>query len=206
MRRRRAGRRGALLTSIAVVPLALGSPPHALAQASDPVAGSIELGARGGPVTGGPTRPASFEERRGRFRVQRTRWSRERLHLSRHHALKSSSPRRALLLKRRSKKFYVGATVASVVLPTQPTAELTYSSGVRPKLGNIDFDLGWTYFAYPGEISGSNTEYWEAVARADTKIGDLFHIAGGFAYSPNVSNTGAWSKYAAFGVGVEDAA
>ena len=28
-------------------------------------------------------------------------------------------------------------------------------------------------------------------------------IAGGFAYSPNVSNTGAWSKYAAFGLGID---
>ena len=26
---------------------------------------------------------------------------------------------------------------------------------------------------------------------------------GGFAYSPNVSNTGAWSKYAAFGLGID---
>ena len=28
-------------------------------------------------------------------------------------------------------------------------------------------------------------------------------MAGGFAYSPNVSNTGAWSKYAAFGMGID---
>ena len=31
----------------------------------------------------------------------------------------------------------------------------------------------------------------------------LLRVAGGFAYSPNVSNTGAWSKYAAFGLGVD---
>ena len=29
------------------------------------------------------------------------------------------------------------------------------------------------------------------------------NVAGGFAYSPNVSNTGAWSKYAAFGLGLD---
>ena len=28
-------------------------------------------------------------------------------------------------------------------------------------------------------------------------------VAAGFAYSPNISNTGAWSKYAALGVGIE---
>ena len=31
----------------------------------------------------------------------------------------------------------------------------------------------------------------------------MLRVAGGFAYSPNVSNTGAWSKYAAFGLGVD---
>jgi hypothetical protein len=25
------------------------------------------------------------------------------------------------------------------------------NAGVRPSLGNIDFDFGWTYFHYPGE-------------------------------------------------------
>jgi len=29
------------------------------------------------------------------------------------------------------------------------------------------------------------------MARADTKLGELLRVAGGFAYSPNVSNTGA---------------
>ena len=50
-------------------------------------------------------------------------------------------------------------------------------------------------------LPASNTG--KPLARADTKIGDLLRVAGGFAYSPNVSNTGAWSKYAAFGLGVD---
>ena len=41
------------------------------------------------------------------------------------------------------------------------------------------------------------------MARADTKLGERLRVAGGFAYSPNVSNTGAWSKYAAFGIGLD---
>jgi uncharacterized protein (TIGR02001 family) len=103
--------------------------------------------------------------------------------------------------------FYAAATVASVKLPTQPAAEITMTGGIRPTVGNVSFDFGWTYFLYPGEIApvggSAGIEYWEALARADTTIGDLLRVAGGFAYSPNVSNTGAWSKYAAFGVGVD---
>jgi hypothetical protein len=85
-------------------------------------------------------------------------------------------------------------------------AEITLTGGVRPKLWGVDFDLYWTYFLYPGETPGGATagiEYWEAAARADYKIGEVLRVAGGFAYSPNVSNTGAWSKYAAFGLGVD---
>jgi uncharacterized protein (TIGR02001 family) len=102
--------------------------------------------------------------------------------------------------------FYAGATVASVKLPTQPDAEITMATGVRPKLGNIEFDFGATYFLYPGETLGGPTngiEYWEAAARAGTSIGESIRIAVGYAYSPDVSNTGAWSQYAAVGLGYE---
>ena len=81
------------------------------------------------------------------------------------------------------------------------------AGGIRPKLWDINLDFGWTYFSYPGETPPpgvfAGIEYWEAAARADTKIGELLRVAGGFAYSPNVSNTGAWSKYAAFGMGID---
>jgi len=103
--------------------------------------------------------------------------------------------------------FYAGATVTSVELPTRPAAEITMVGGLRPAVGDVTFDFGWTYFLYPGETvqpgAFAGIEYWEAAARADTKIGELLRLAGGFAYSPNVSNTGAWSKYAAFGLGID---
>lgn len=103
--------------------------------------------------------------------------------------------------------FYAGATVTSVKLPSQPAAEITMSGGVRPKLWDVQLDFGWTYFLYPGETvpvgAFAGIEYWEAAARADTRIGEALRVAGGFGYSPNVSNTGAWSKYAAFGLGVD---
>jgi uncharacterized protein (TIGR02001 family) len=100
--------------------------------------------------------------------------------------------------------FYAAAAVASVKLPTQPTAEITMSAGSRATIGGIDFDLGVSYFLYPGEISaGPDTDYWQAAIRADKRLNEWFRVAGGFAYSPNVSNTGAWSWYAAGGAGID---
>ena len=103
--------------------------------------------------------------------------------------------------------FYGMGTVATVNLPSQPVAEISTGGGIRPKLGDVQFDFGATYFSYPGETPPIGVQaginYWEALARADTKLTERLGIAGGFAYSPSVSNTGAWSKYAAFGVGYD---
>ena len=101
---------------------------------------------------------------------------------------------------------YAGATVASVKLPTDPSSEITVSGGVRPTLGTIEFDIGAIYFAYPGETPSGPTngiEYWEAAFRGAAPIGESIRIAAGYAYSPNVSNTGALSQYAAAGFGYE---
>jgi uncharacterized protein (TIGR02001 family) len=101
--------------------------------------------------------------------------------------------------------FYVGATVATVTLPTRPSAELTFAGGVRPTIGAVDFDFGATYFFYPGEAPNptNGVDYWEAAARASTAIGETIRVAAGYAVSPNVSNTGAWSQYVAFGAGYQ---
>jgi uncharacterized protein (TIGR02001 family) len=101
---------------------------------------------------------------------------------------------------------YAGVAVASVKLPTQPAAEISMSGGIRPTLGVIDFDLGVTHFRYPGENPAAESkgiDYWEAAIRGQTKLGESVRIGGGFAYSPNVSNTGAWSRYAAGGIGYD---
>jgi len=98
---------------------------------------------------------------------------------------------------------YAGVAIASVKLPTQPAAEITFIAGARRTIADIDLDFGVSYFAYPGEISGTDTDYWQAAIRADKRINEVFRVAGGFAYSPNVSNTGAWSWYAAGGVGFD---
>jgi uncharacterized protein (TIGR02001 family) len=102
--------------------------------------------------------------------------------------------------------FYAGATFASVKLPTQPSGEISMTGGYRRSLGKVDLDLGVTYFLYPGETAGGPTngiDYWETALRAETKLADNIRAAGGFAYSPNISNTGAWGWYAAAGLGVD---
>ena len=99
---------------------------------------------------------------------------------------------------------YAWTSAATVRLPTKPAAELGVSGGIRPSFAGINFDLGITYFAYPGEALPSNgINYWEAALRADYKISDSWRAAGGFAYSPDVSNIGAWSWYAAGGLGYD---
>ena len=100
---------------------------------------------------------------------------------------------------------YAGTTLATVKLPTQPLAEFTFATGVRHKIATIDFDFGVTYFAYPGERLPGETgiNYWEAVVRGDRSISEQVRVAAGYAYSPSVSNTGAWSQYVAAGVGYE---
>jgi uncharacterized protein (TIGR02001 family) len=120
--------------------------------------------------------------------------------------LSDHGPAAGAAFEARFAPFYAGTTIATVNLPTQPAAELTFAGGIRPSIATIDFDLGMTYFAYPserlpGETNGIN--YWEAVIRGDRKIGEQVRVAAGYAYSPNVSNTGAWSQYAAAGVGYD---
>jgi uncharacterized protein (TIGR02001 family) len=101
-------------------------------------------------------------------------------------------------------QFYAWTTAATVRLPTQPDLELAFGGGLRRSIGNIDFDLGASYFAYPGAMPGAaSIDSWETALRSETKLTESLRWAGGFAYSPNVSNTGAWSWYAASGLGYE---
>jgi uncharacterized protein (TIGR02001 family) len=120
--------------------------------------------------------------------------------------LSDHDPATGAALEVRFGTLYAGATMVTVKLPTEPVAEFTLAGGIRPKIATINFDLGLSYFAYPGEkfpgvTNGIN--YWEAAIRGDKGIGESFRIAAGYAYSPNVSNTGAWSQYVAAGVGYD---
>jgi uncharacterized protein (TIGR02001 family) len=120
--------------------------------------------------------------------------------------LSDHGPAAGAAFEERFGSLYAGTTVATVKLPTEPVAEFTMAGGIRPKIANIDFDLGVTYFGYPGERLPGETQginYWEAAIRGDKSIGESIRIASGYAYSPNVSNTGAWSQYVAAGLGYD---
>ena len=101
-------------------------------------------------------------------------------------------------------KLYASITVASVKLPTDPSAEISFAAGLRPTLGQLELDLAWTFYSYPNEkrwLLGptGGTDYWEASARAETQVTEALRIGAGLAWSPNVSNTGAWGQYYAAG-------
>jgi uncharacterized protein (TIGR02001 family) len=192
------------VTSAAAVWFACSGSDFACAQVSPQPAeagGTINLGGRGwsGPDGKPPTSdraPNQLEfDFRGGFATD---------YIYRGTTLSDHKPAVGAAIEATFAQLYAGVAVASVKLPTQPSAEITMSGGIRQTIGNVDFDLGATYFLYPGEIvaSGSNgIDYWEAAIRADKRISDSIRMAGGFAYSPNVSNTGAWGWYAAAGVG-----
>ncbi len=196
---------GITVAALALLP-ARGDSAYAQAGGNN-ATGSIDLGARGGlvpersargaPAQERPDSPVEFSARAG-FATD---------YIYRGTTLSARQPAVGAAFEAALKIFYAGATVASVKLPTQPAAEISATAGVRPKLGDVTFDFSATRFFYPGETVApgefAGIEYWEAVARADTSLGDLFRVAAGFAYSPNVSNTGAWSKYAAFGLGFD---
>jgi uncharacterized protein (TIGR02001 family) len=170
-------------------------------------AGSIDLDARGGFAGNVPVRTAPPQDGESSALQFSGRAGFATDYIYRGTTLSAHQPAVGAAFEATFGMFYAGSTIASVKLPSQPAAEITMAGGIRPTLWDINFDFGWTYFSYPGETQPSGVfagiEYWEAAARADTKIGELLRVAGGFAYSPNVSNTGTWSKYAAFGVGIE---
>jgi uncharacterized protein (TIGR02001 family) len=110
-------------------------------------------------------------------------------------------------------KFYAGVNVQSVDLPTQPASEVTWFGGYRRTIGDVDLDLGASYFWYPGEIVADGqprTSYWEyafkvAVPLVGQALGSprLVNLTGQLAYSPNLSGTGAWGTYAEAGVEID---
>jgi len=194
-----------ICASLALV-LASWAPACAQAPAGN-AAGGIDLGARGGIALDARSRTPPAQDRADSPFEFSVRAGLATDYVYRGVTLSARQPAGGAAFELTRGMFYGGAGIASVRLPTQPAAEVTLNGGVRPKLGDVQFDFGVSYFAYPGEALPSGVtagiNYWEAVARADTSLGELLRVAGGFAYAPNVSNTGAWGTYAAFGLGLD---
>ena len=191
---------------VATLWLGLASEGAVYAQASaENAGGSINLGARGAialpstppPAQGRPESPVEFSFRAGIASD----------YIYRGVTLSAHGPAAGAAFEAAFGMLYAGGTVATVTLPSQPAAEMSFVGGIRPTLGNVQFDFGVTSYIYPNETPplgvAKGIDYWEAMARADTTLGGLLQVAGGFAWSPNVSNTGAWSKYAAVGMGFD---
>ncbi|WP_454632382.1 TorF family putative porin [Bradyrhizobium cenepequi] len=182
-------------------PLSMSGAAHA--QTTGDQAGSIALGAKGGFSAGFQTlqtQPQGRPEDAFGYSMGAGMASD---YIYRGVTLSGHQPAVGAAFEARFGSFYGRSTITSVKLPTNPAAELSFSSGVRPSLSGIDFDFGFTYFLYPGEVSTAGTDYWEFVARADRKLTEKVRVAAGFGYSPSISNTGAWSKYTAAGIGVD---
>jgi uncharacterized protein (TIGR02001 family) len=193
---------------VAVATLWLGSATDRLVYAqgsAEYAGGSINLGARGAIAL--PPPPATAQDRPESAVEFSFRAGMASDYIYRGVTLSAHGPAAGAAFEAAFGMFYAGGTVASVILPSRPAAEMSFAGGVRPKLGNVQFDFGLTSYVYPNETPppgvAKGIDYWEAMARADTTLGGLLQVAGGFAYSPNVSNTGAWSKYAAAGMGFD---
>jgi uncharacterized protein (TIGR02001 family) len=178
---------------------------HAQTGAADG-AGSISLGARGGIASEPPVRTPPSQDRPDSPVEFSFRPGLATDYIYRGTTLSAHQPALGAAFEAAFNMFYGSGSIASVKLPSQPVAEISVGGGIRPKLGEIQFDFGATYFSYPGETPPigvpAGINYWEAMARADIELSQLLRVAGGLAYSPNVSNTGAWSKYAALGLGL----
>jgi uncharacterized protein (TIGR02001 family) len=178
------------------------------AQTTGDQAGSIALGARGGFSAASRTLQTQPQDRPEQDRPENAFGYSMGAgvasdYIYRGVTLSDHQPAVGAAFEARFGNFYGGSTITSVKLPTDPAAELSFSSGVRPSLSGIDFDFGFTYFLYPGEVSTTGTDYWEFAVRADKNLTEKVRVAAGFGYSPNISNTGAWSKYTAAGIRVD---
>ena len=74
-------------------------------------------------------------------------------------------------------------------------------------MGPVEFDLGFDILRLSWRnarsASTNGIGYWESAFRAVVPVGESIRSPPAYAYSPNVSNTGAWSQYAAAGLGFE---
>src|SRR5262245_18705398 len=177
-------------------------PAHGQTGEADAVGSTTSLGARGGPAAAPRSAPKQDDAADTFEFTAKAGFATD--YIYRGTTMTDHKPVFGAAFEAAFGQFYASGTVANVKLPNDRAVEITMGGGVTPSLGSIDFDLSWTYFLYPGGTPGSpSIDYWEAIARADTKIGEALRLSAGYAYSPNYSNTGAWSQYAAVGLGID---
>ena len=140
--------RAAAITSLIGISLALTN-IAAHAQARDDKAASVDIGARGGLAKQTPASSAAASDGQESSVEFSTRAGFATEYIYRGTTLSTHQAAVGAVLEAAFNHFYAGASVTSVKLPSEPAAEIAMSTGVCPKIANIDLDLGWTYYLYP---------------------------------------------------------
>lgn len=101
--------------------------------------------------------------------------------------------------------FYVGVYGSNVDLATRPDAEIDFYAGIRPKFGNLAFDLGvWQYY-YPGEKqfidatggywTPKNTDFTEVYGKVSYTFADSLTVGANVYYAWDWLGVGATGTY-----------
>lgn len=102
--------------------------------------------------------------------------------------------------------FYAGVYGSNVDLATSPDAELGFYGGIRPKFGDLAFDIGiWQYY-YPGEQqfidatgvfwTPKNTDFTEVYGKVSYTFAETLTLGANVYYAWDWLGTGASGTYA----------
>jgi uncharacterized protein (TIGR02001 family) len=76
-------------------------------------------------------------------------------------------------------------------------AEIDFTAGIRPKLGDLSLNLGWVHYYYqPNSVSPS---YGEFFGKADYNVTDKFIIGTRVFFAPDFSQTGKTATFPVVG-------
>lgn len=92
-------------------------------------------------------------------------------------------------------QLYANIFASSLKLPSQASAEVDGSFGIRPSYGDLSFDIGATYYGYPGELPGIKSEFWEYYGKVSYKLFGRLTLGANVFYAPNWLNLGATGTY-----------
>jgi uncharacterized protein (TIGR02001 family) len=103
---------------------------------------------------------------------------------------------------------YIGGFISNVAWPSVTPQvdirqEVDFTFGYRFELAGVKFDVGGTYFGYPGynKPAGSfDWAWWEANLRANYQINDTVKVLGTVAWSPNFNYESGNAWYVEGGV------
>lgn len=121
-------------------------------------------------------------------------------------------------------QLYVGLAGASISFPNRAAAEIDVYGGIRPTFGAFAFDFGVWGYLYPGgtchygaavdtalnplsnecatnvlfngNVIKKNLSFFEAYAKVNYTVNDMFTIGATEYYTPSFLGSGAWGNYA----------